>query len=230
MTVTPEARQTLLASGELSALLAELNSASTLLASARVIPAEVRELIKTLPERLRADAPFYALPGDPYLSEQAYAGTSRAVAALLDDDASRQRRQARLGLEQVRQAIRDIVEAREVDDDVPVVELTAWLESVLGGSTAKIAHLVGTSPTTWQRWASGRQQPDDVGALRLRRAARLVGHLRHTLTGPGVLNWFSRPHPAIKDGAGTPSDLLDDAEGYRLLISLAAGLRSTQAS
>lgn len=86
---------------------------------------------------------------------------------------------------------------------------------MLGGPSSQFARLVGTSPTTWQRWATGKQQPDEVSALRLRRAARLVAQLHHTLTAPGVLRWFNRPHPAIKDGAGTPSDLLDDADGYR---------------
>ena len=230
MTVIEDAMQPLVSMPDLRLLLDDVAAASVTLAGSVKVPPLVRETIRLLPERLRADAPDRALPGDPYLHEQAYAGASRAGVALLSDDPAVQRRDARLGLEQLRQALRDLLDASQVTDGVPVVELTAWLERVLGASSPQLAQLVGTSPTTWQRWASGKQQPDDVGALRLRCAARLVAQLQHTLTAPGVLRWFHRPHPAIKDGAGTPMDLLDDADGYRLLVSLASGLRSTQAS
>ncbi len=164
------------------------------------------------------------------MASQAYAGTSRAVAALFVADAAEQRRSARLGLEQVRQAVRDLVETRRTDEDLDVRDLTAWLETVLEGSSSQLARLIGTSPTTWKRWARGFQQPDDVSELRLRRVARVVGQLQYTLAPAAVLRWFDRPHPELKDGAGTPAELLDDADGFVQIYGLAAGLRSMQAS
>ncbi len=211
------------------ALLAELTEAVATLARAATVPPSVRELVRALPRRLHADAPANALAGDPYLAELVFAGAARAAVALLDPDERGGRRAARLALEQVRQALRDIAEARPVDEDVAPARVAAWLEATLAVPQAQVAGLVGTSTRTWQRWLTGTT-PDPDLLTRLRRIARLTMHLRHALTGPGVARWFSRPHPLIKEGAGCPADLLDEPEGYRRLLELAAGLRSTQAS
>lgn len=211
-------------------LLTDLNEASSLLAAAEQVPSAVLAFVQALPARLHAESPAAALWGDPYLAEHAFAGAARAAAGLLDEDPARARRSARVALEQVRQALRDVLEARPVDEDVPPGAVAGWLERVLGLPQQQVASLVGTSARTWQRWLSGAAEPDPYLLSRLRRIARLTHHLQHSLTGPGVGRWFSRPHPLIKDGAGTPLDLLDDPEGYRLLLSLAAGMRSTQAS
>lgn len=210
-------------------LLADLTEASSSLAAAEHVPLAVRAFVRALPARLHADSPAAALWGDPYLAEHAFAGAARAAAGLLDEDPAKARRSARVALEQVRQALRDVLEARPVDEDVPGGVVAGWLERVLGLPQQQVASLVGTSVRTWQRWLSGAE-PDPYLLSRLRRIARLTHHLQHSLTGPGVARWFTRPHPLIKDGAGTPLDLLDDPEGYRLLLALAAGLRSTQAS
>jgi len=212
-----------------AALLVELTDGCAALAHEPVVTPQIHELVRSLPGRLHADAPANALAGDPYLAENAFAGAARAAAALLDPDPRAARRAARLALEQVRHALRDIVELRPVDEDVPPAQVAAWLEGILGVPQAQVAELVGTSARTWQRWLTGTR-PDPYLLLRLRRIARLAMHLRHALTGPGVARWFTRPHPLIKEGAGCPSDLLDDPDGYRRLLELAAGLRGTQAS
>lgn len=213
----------------ISTLLTELTEASSALARAATVPLEVRELVRALPQRLHADAPSNALAGDPYLAKNAFAGAARAAAALLAPDLRAARKEARLALEQVRQALRDILESRPVDEDVPPEQVAAWLEDTLRLSQHQLADLVGTSARTWQRWRNGTQ-PDPDLLTRLRRIARLTMHLRHALTGPGVARWFTRPHPLIEDGRGCPADLLDEPDGYRHLLVLAAGLRSTQAS
>jgi transcriptional regulator with XRE-family HTH domain len=215
--------------GAVAALLEQLSEASMALAGSSSVPSDVRETIRGLPVRLHAEAPANALAGDPYLAENAFAGAARAAAALLDPDEKRARKEARLALEQVRQALRDITEARPVDEDASPAQVAAWLEETLGLSQQQLADLVGTSVRSWQRWVTGTQ-PDSEQLVRLRRMARLSMHLRHALTGPGVAHWFTRPHPLLKDGAGRPADLLDDPEGYRQLLMLASGLRSTQAS
>lgn len=213
----------------LATLLDDVTKAGAALARTATVPTAVRDLVRDLPNRLYADAPSNALAGDPYLAENAFAGAARAAAALLDPDERAARRLARLGLEQLRQALRDIVEARPVDEDVPVAQLAAWLESTLGVPQQQVAELVGTSTRTWQRWLTGAQ-PDPEQVARLRRVARLTLHLRHALTGPGVARWFTRTHPLVQQGAGRPVDLLDEPDGYRLLLVIAAGLRSNQAS
>lgn len=215
---------------DVAALLRELTEASADLARSPEVPAKIRELVRSLPERLHAEAPTNALAGDPYLAENAFAGAARAAAALLHDDARLARKAARLALEQVRQALRDSVEARPVDEDVPVAQMAAWLEGTLGVPQQQVAALVGTTVRSWQRWLTEAAHPDAYSLSRLRRIARLTMHLRHSLTGPGVARWFVRHHPLIREGAGRPADLLDDPDGYRHLLVLAAGLRSSQAS
>jgi uncharacterized protein (DUF2384 family) len=210
-------------------LLAEITAGTVELAARETVPASVRDLVRELPARLRADTPAAAFAGDPYLTESVYAGAARAAAAQLADDPRLARRETRLALEQVRQALRDIVDGRPADEDVPPAVVARWLEGTLTVPQAEVARLVGTSARTWQRWLAGAQ-PEPDALARLRRIARLAMHLRHSLTGPGVARWFERPHPLIKEGGGCPADLLDDPGEYARLQALAAGTRATQAS
>jgi hypothetical protein len=219
----------LLDEASLAKLLDELAEASATLSASASVPSDVWDLVRALPGRLHAETPANALAGDPYLAESAFAGAARAAVALLGPDEKVARRETRLALEQVRQALRDIAETRPIDEDTPTDQVAAWLERTFQLPQQQIADLLGTSVRTWQRWLAGAQ-PDYEQALRLRRMARLAMHLRHALTGPGVARWFARQHPLIKDGGGTPAEWLYDDEGYRRLLTLAAGLRSTQAS
>lgn len=215
---------------QLRELLRDLDAAAASLAGASEVSADVRCFVRELPGRLQAESPTRALRGDPYLAEHVFAGAARAAAGLLEDEPVTARRTARLALEQVRQALRDLLEGQQVDEDVPAREVALWLERVLSLPQSQLAALIGTSPRTWQRWITTSAEPEPYLALRLRRIARLTAQLRHSLTGPGVARWFTRPHPLIKDGAGCPADLLDEPEGYWHVQRLAAGLRSTQAS
>lgn len=211
-------------------VLDDLARVQTLLAEDPQVGDEARKFIRELPLRLHADAPGGVISPDAFLSEQVYAGVALAAAALLEDSERVARRQARLALEQVRQALRDIAEGRPLGDDRPASELVLWLEATLDAGPTKLAELVGTTPRTWQRWRTGEQIPDDVGQLRLRRLVGAVAHLRFSLTAAGVVDWFQRPHPALKGGQGTPAELLDDAEGYRTVLDLAARLRTMTAT
>ena len=230
VSLLPDEAPPLLDDGDLGKLMQQLEGAAAELATSREVPAAVRAFIRKLPTELHAESPVRALQGDPYLAEHAFAGSARAAVALLEDDQQEARRQARLALEQVRQALRDALAQRAVADDVEPRALVHWLDRVLGLPQPQLARLVGTSPRTWQRWLAEVSEPDQVQSWRLRQVAQLVVHLRHSLTGPGVARWFYRHHPLIKEGAGRPIDLLDDPEGLLLLKRLAAGLRSTQAT
>jgi uncharacterized protein (DUF2384 family) len=54
--------------------------------------------------------------------------------------------------------------------------------------------------------------------------AKVVNHLRHSMTPRGAVQWLLRPHPALDDRR--PVDELKDPTSYRLLINLASGTRS----
>lgn len=228
-TVVGDAGTPAVGAAELERLLAEVSDASARLAERPEVDGVTREFVRALPERLGARAARGSLPGDPFLVEQVYAGLAVSAVALLESDPGQVRRSLRLGLEQVRQALRDLVEARPSNEDAPAAEVVQWLEDTLGASQVRLASLVGAAPRTWQRWKAAEQVPDEVAALRLRRLAAVVAQLRHTLTAPGVLVWFERPHPALKAEQGTPGELLDDADGYRLVLDLAARLRTMTA-
>lgn len=215
----------------LGGLLEELNSAASSLRGSADVPAEVKRLVASLPKRMHADTPLRALTGDPYLAENAYAGAARAAAALIEASPDEEaRRELRLALEQIRQALRDLVEARPVDEDAPISEVAAWLESTFQLPQKEVAELFNTSVRTWQRWLAGDARPNPNQSIRLRRVAKLAMNLRHALTGPGAARWFTRQNPSIKNGGGSPIELLSDDDGYRRLVTLAAGMRSTQAS
>src|SRR3954464_14816424 len=129
----------------IEALYSDVTASSDLLARSADVPTQVAELVRRLPVRLRADAPANALAGDPYLSENAYAGAARAAAALLGANDREARAEARLALEQVRQALRDILERRPLDEDPLAGEIASWLEANLQLPQRELADLVGTS-------------------------------------------------------------------------------------
>ncbi len=52
----------------------------------------------------------------------------------------------------------------------------------------------------------------------------MVGHLRHALTGRGVLDWFERPHPLVGDRP--PQAFIDEPDALPTLTRLAASTRS----
>lgn len=229
-TLEPETTPTRLSDEQLTALLSELAERSAALSRSRTVDAATREFVRSLPFRLHADSPGGALSADVYLGEQAFAGAARAASALLDTDLAAARDEVRVALEQVRQALRGVREGLPIADDRPAAEIVLWLEQTLDASASRLAPLVSTTARTWQRWRTSEQLPDEVGQLRLRRLAAVVAHLRFSLTTAGVLEWFDRPHPMLKGGTGTPVELLDDADGYRTVLDLAARLRTLTAT
>jgi hypothetical protein len=90
--------------------------------------------------------------------------------------------------------------------------------------------LLGVRERTFQRWISETEasRPEGDDARRLRIVARIVDHLRHSLTGPGVVRWFERSRREL--GGKTPAALLDEPDAVGRLLSLAAGARSSGAA
>ncbi len=208
-----------------------VSDATQVMATARDVPESVESLVDQFDVLLSVDAPERGLAGiDPYLGEVLLAGAVVCLKGLRDDNLEQRRRRVRIGLERIRQALRDIV------DEAPASELRSskdtvkWLAETVSMPQARLAGLLGVSTRTLQRWLSdtdpARPEADDearVGAV-----AHVASHLRHVFTGPGVVRWFERPHPSLGDRA--PQVLLDDPMAYPQLNHLAARARSTIAS
>ena len=170
------------------ALLEELNQASALLATSKVIPAQVVALVERFDRALYARNPEAGLGSvDPYLAEGLLGGAVVCLKALRHDDVARSRRELRLGLEQVRQALRDVLDEHPVGADQSAKAVARWLADTVSVPQAEIARILDVSPRTFQRWLSETDTAAPTGddEMRLRIVARLVSHLRHSFTGPG---------------------------------------------
>lgn len=167
---------------------------------------------------------------DPYLLLAAQGALIGALRALDSGDAAAARREMRTRLEQMRQVFRDIAEGGPLYEDRSAKEIARWLASVLDTSQASLAELLGVSARTFQRWISTADSagPEGEDARRVRVVARIANHLRHALTGPGVVRWFQLPHPQLDDRR--PLDILDDPQAAERLTRLAASARSHTAA
>lgn len=208
----------------------EIAEQNLLLAREPEIPESVRLFVEDLADdvaMLPADA---TLRTDPYLLVALQKSLLAALRALDHADPRAGRRELRVRLEQLRQVYRDLADARPIYEDRPAKELAQWLDEVLDAPQARVADLVGVSPRTYQRWTSstGAGEPAGDDARRVRVVASVVGHLRHALTGQGVVDWFERGHPAA--GGRAPRELLDEADALPQLTRLAASTRSTIAA
>jgi uncharacterized protein (DUF2384 family) len=208
----------------------ELARRGMLLASEAEISEDLRFFIDELADQLinlPEEAPIRVDPYHLLAAQRALIGSLRALDS---DDAAWARRQMRIRLEQLRQVYRDLAEGSAIYEDRPAKEVARWLDHALDVSQSRLAELVGVSPRTFQRWVSesDRVGPEGEDARRLRVIASAANHLRHVLTGPGVVSWFERPNPQI-DGL-RPLDLLDDPEAAARLATLAASTRSHTAA
>lgn len=208
----------------------EIARRSLLLARQPEIPEDLRFFIDELADQLIDLPETAALRVDPYLLVAAQRALIGSLRALDSDDPAWARQQMRIRLEQMRQVYRDLAEGEAVYEDRPAKQVANWLAEVLDTSQARLAELLGVSPRTFQRWIS---QADSVGpegedARRVRVVARAANHLRHVLTGPGVVSWFEAPNPQL-DGR-RPLDLLDETDGASRLSTVAASARSHTAA
>jgi uncharacterized protein (DUF2384 family) len=208
----------------------EIAEHNLLLAQAREVPPSVRFFVEGLADDI-AMLPLEAtLRVDPYLLVALQKSLLASLRALENPDPVAARRELRVRLEQLRQVYRDLADVRQIYEDRPAKQLVRWLLNAMSTPQGRLADLLGVSARTLQRWASETNESEPTGAeaRRVRIVAHLVGHLRHALTGQGVLDWFERPHPEI--GGRAPSELLDDPNALVQLTRLAASTRSSIAS
>ncbi len=186
--------------------------------------------VDRLADELIAQSDETPLSVDPYFLLAAQRATIGALRVLDSGDLAGARAQLRVRLEQLRQVYRDLAEGKALYHSPPAKQLAAWLSEVLDVPQARLAELAGVSARTFQRWVSSTDkiEPDGEDARRLGVIAAAANHLRHALTGPGVVRWFERPNPQLE--GHRPLELLDDPEDAVRLATLAASTRSHTAS
>ncbi len=208
----------------------EIAEFSLRLASDREIGEDLYLFVDRLADELidlPEDAPLRV---DPYFLLAAQRAMIGSLRVLDSDDAAWARDQMRIRLEQLRQIYRDLAEGEAVYESRPAKQLASWLAEVLDVPQARLAELAGVSARTFQRWVSTTDTvgPDGEDARRLRVIAAAANHLRHALTGPGVVRWFEQPNVQLE--GRRPLDLLEDPEDASRLATLAASIRSHTAS
>jgi hypothetical protein len=162
---------------------------------------------------------------DPYLAQAFLAGALQSSLALHEDDLRTQRRHLRVGVEQLRQALRDALADEVVAPDQPAGSLARWLVDSLRVSVGDLSGVVGVTPRTFHRWMEDDSiEPSSRDGARLATVAQIANQLRHVFTGPGVVGWFARPSADL-DGE-TPGALLDDPVRYPEVLNAARRYRS----
>lgn len=211
---------------ELQDLLDQVDEATKLLRRSKTVPGQVAELIDSFQPALGAATPL-RLAADPYLTTTLWAAAYSAEKALRHDSDEERRRDVRVALEQVRHALRDIVENQPYNDDAPVGEVLARTAETLAAPQKTLADLLGVSVRQLQRWlAQDGSEPATDDAARIRVVGQVVNQLRHSFTGPGVVAWFTRKHPTL---GRRPTELLKDPLRYPQLLGAATAARAMTA-
>ncbi len=208
----------------------ELEEKNLELARLEEVPDSLRYWIADRAEELAALPDDATLRVDPYLLVALQRSVIASLRALEFADPRDARREIRIRLEQMRQVYRDLAEGWTLYAAEGPKELTQALAAMLDVPQARLAELLGVSPRTFQRWVSTQDSsaPDGEDARRISVLATLANHLRHALTGPGVVRWLERPHPMLDDMA--PLQLLDEPDAGPRLAALAASARSHTAA
>jgi hypothetical protein len=203
----------------------ELGAANRRLARAAETPASIVGMVEDITDVIAAGDSGEVATVNPWLWIRLQGAALRAQAALREDD-PRRRRQLRLALEQMRFLFARIADREPIGEDVAAAQVAGWLDLKLASvGQPRKAELLGVSPRTYQRWISDREstRPSGEDERRLRVVARIVNQLRHSLTGPGVVDWFE--HPRADLGGAAPDAILDDPDKLELLLAAAAASR-----
>lgn len=211
---------------DLADLLREVNDATALLQRSASVPDRAIEIIDGFDSALDT-ATLSGVGPDPRQAAALWQAALRAQKALRSDDDKQRRRDVRVALEQFRQVLRDMVENQPYGEDSPVRDVLARTVETLAAPQKTMAGLLGVSVRQLQRWlADEGAAPAGDDAARIRVVGQLVNQLRHAFTGPGVVAWFTRPHPVL---GRPPIELLDDPLAYPRLISAATAARAQTA-
>lgn len=208
----------------------ELGEANRHLAREALTPASVVGIVENIADAIAEGDENELATVNPWLWIRVQAAALRAQAALRDED-PRRRRQLRLALEQMRFLFARIADREPIGEDRPASEVARWLEATLPSvAQPRKASLLGVGSRTYQRWISERESTSPSGSdeRRLRVVARIVNQLRHSLTGPGVIDWFE--HPRADLAGARPEEVLDDPAQLESLLAAAAASRGNVAA
>lgn len=207
----------------------ELAEANRRLAREEEVPVSILELVRELSEQI-ADTEASELEAiDPYLWIELQRSALKTLGAIQDGDPRGERRAVRIGLEQLRFLMTRIAERQPFSEDRPAKDVMRWLDQVLGVPQRRKAELLGVAERTYQRWVSSDStapEGDDERAVRL--LARVAAQLRHSLGGPGVVDWLERPRDELS--GQRPIDRLEDADGTEEVLRLAVSTRGSTAA
>jgi DNA-binding transcriptional regulator YiaG len=208
----------------------ELAEANRRLARERTVPESVLAIVEDVAHGI-SETEDAALVGiDPFLWIAVQRAALHAQQALRADETERRAR-LRLALEQMRFLLSRLAERAPMGEEQPVAEVVRWLDDKLPVSQQLKADLLGVSERTYQRWVSDREsssQPSGDDERRVRVVARIVGQLRHSLTGPGVIDWFG--HPRVDLDGDKPQDALTDPRRTDELLRAALASRAQVAA
>lgn len=207
-----------------------LGAANRLLAQHTATPDEVAGLVVDLADAIAGGGEDRVAAVNPWLWIAVQGAALRAQSALRFDDPAR-RRQLRLALEQLRFLFARIADRAPVGEDRSSAEVARWLDETLATvSQQRKAELLGVGLRTFQRWIAehGGTTPGAADDRRLRVVARIVNQLRHSLTAPGVVDWFDYPRSDL--GGARPAQLLDDPGRLEQLLGAAAASRGNVAA
>ena len=213
-----------------AAIARELGEANRRLASQAGTPASVVGLVQDLADAIAGGDEHDLAMVNPWVWIRVQGAALRAQGALREDDPQR-RRDLRLALEQLRFLFARLAEREPIGEDRPAADVARWLEATLASvPQQRKADLLGVGLRTYQRWISERAATTPAGQdeRRLRIVARLVNQLRHSLTGPGVIDWFDRPRADL--GGATPAEVVDDPDRLEALLGAAAASRGNVAA
>ncbi len=207
-----------------------LGEANSRLSKQRETPAAVVALVGDVADAIAGGDDGDVALVNPWLWIKIQSAAIRAQSALREDDPAR-RRQLRLALEQMRFLFARLADREPIGEDRPAHDVALWLDSTLASvSQPRKADLLHVSPRTYQRWISKQEavRPSADDERRLRVVARIVNQLRHSLTAPGVVEWFEYPRADLE--GETPAAVLDDPGKLELLITAAAASRGNIAA
>jgi uncharacterized protein (DUF2384 family) len=203
----------------------ELAEANRRLAREDEVPPSILGLVRELSEEL-ADTDASELEAvDPYLWIELQRAALKTLGAIQEGDPREERRAVRVGLEQLRFLMTRLAERQPVAEDRPVKDVVRWLDQVIAVPQRRKAEVLGVAARTYQRWVSATDPtvPDGEEERVIRLLARIAGQLRHSLGGPGVIDWLEHPRDEL-DGA-RPIDRLQDPAGTDAVLRLAVAAR-----
>jgi hypothetical protein len=133
-------------------------------------------------------------------------------AAVLEVPEDRSRKRISLELENVRDALYDLMEQNHVADDQNFADIIQWLaETTHEVPRAELARVMNVDEKTLTRWLNEGRSPGVANNFRVRAIAKLVNELGHTMTTPGLMLWLSRPKTSL--GGATPVEHIEGETG-----------------